>query len=39
MSYKLADEYAKMSWTDIDVANLKDEIEERQFIQGGMRQN
>ena len=38
MSYKMADEYSKMAWTDIDTPNIKVEVEERKFIQGGMRQ-
>ena len=32
MSYKMADEYANMQWTDIDPANINTEVEERKFV-------
>lgn len=38
LSFKMADQYRNMSWTDANPANLKEEIKERQYIQGGMRQ-
>ena len=32
LSYKMADDYTKMAWTDIDTPNIKVEVDERKFI-------
>ena len=35
--FKEADAYANMKWTDIETQNLGNEIDERKYIQNGMR--
>ena len=36
-SFKAADAYTNMAWSDVDGDQIKTELEERRYIQGGMR--
>ena len=32
LSFKMADQYKNMSWTDVDSDKISDEIKERQYL-------
>ena len=36
-SFKVADAYTNMAWSDVDGPQVRTELEERRYIQGGMR--
>jgi hypothetical protein len=33
----MADEYTNMQWTDVDEKDVKQQIEERKYVIGGMK--
>jgi len=38
LSFKMADNYKQMTWTDVDSSKISDEVKERQYLQGGQRE-
>jgi hypothetical protein len=38
LSFKMADAYRAMAWSDVEQDQIKNEIKERRYVQGGKRQ-
>lgn len=39
LSFKMADAYRAMAWSDVDQDQIKTEVKERKYVQGGKRQH